>query len=211
MERAMPTVDVVTMSRGKVGSVDLDPKLFGVRVKPAVVHEALVMQLASRRQGTAATKEKGDVSGGGKKPWKQKGTGRARAGSSRSPLWRGGGTVFGPHPRRYGYRMPSRKSRLALQGALSAKAAAGDVLILDHLQLEAAKTKTIAAMVKGLGLEGRALVVVDRPSEALARAARNHPQVDVLPLASLNLYDVLRHRYLITTQTDLPRWSERWA
>ena len=199
------------MSRGKVGSVDLDPKLFGVRVKPAVVHEVLVMQLASRRQGTAATKEKGDVSGGGKKPWKQKGTGRARAGSTRSPLWRGGGVIFGPHPRRYGYRVPSQKARLALQGALSAKAAAGEVLIVDHLQLETAKTKAVTAMVKGLGLEGKALVVVDQPSDALKRAARNHPHVEVLPLASLNLYDVLRHRYLITTQADLPRWSERWA
>lgn len=207
----MPTVEVVTMARERVGSVDLDPKLFGVRVRPSMVHEVLVMQLASRRQGTAATKEKGDVRGGGKKPWKQKGTGRARAGSSRSPLWRGGGTVFGPHPRRYGYRMPSRKSRLALQGALSAKAEAGEVLVLDQLQLETAKTKTIAVMVKELGLEGKALVVVDRPSDALTRAARNHPQVDVLPLASLNVYDVLRHRYLITTQADLPRWSERWA
>ena len=199
------------MSRGKVGSVDLDPKLFGVRVKPEVVHEVLMMQRASRRQGTAATKEKGDVRGGGKKPWKQKGSGRARAGSSRSPLWRGGGTVFGPHPRRYGYRIPGQKSRLALQGALSAKAAAGEVVVLDRLQFESAKTKAIASMVKGLGLEGNALVVVDQPSEALRRAARNHPLVEVLPLASLNLYDVLRHRYLITTQEDLPRWSERWA
>ncbi|HUJ79009.1 MAG TPA: 50S ribosomal protein L4 [Nitrospiria bacterium] len=199
------------MSRDKVGTVDLDPKLFGVRVKPSVVHEVLVMQLASRRQGTAATKEKGDVSGGGKKPWKQKGTGRARVGSNRSPLWRGGGTIFGPHPRRYGYRLPGQKSRLALQGALSAKAAAGEVVVLDRLQVESAKTKTIAAMMKGLGLEERALVVVDQPSDALRRAARNHPLVGVLPLSSLNLYDVLRHRYLITTQDDLPRWSERWA
>jgi large subunit ribosomal protein L4 len=206
----MPSVDVMTASREKVGSIDLDPKLFGVRVRPSVVHEVLVMQLASRRQGTAATKDKGDVSGGGKKPWKQKGTGRARVGSSRSPLWRGGGTIFGPHPRRYGYRMPNRKSRLALHGALTAKAVAGELVVLDQLQLEA-KTKTIAALVKQLGLEGNALVVVDQPSEALQRAARNHPQVEVLPLASLNLYDVLRHRYLITTQADLPRWSERWA
>jgi large subunit ribosomal protein L4 len=207
----MPTVEVVTMTRDKVGSVDLDPKLFGVRVKPTVVHEVLVMQLASRRQGTAATKEKGDVSGGGKKPWKQKGTGRARSGSSRSPLWRGGGTIFGPHPRRYGYRMPSQKSRLAMRGALSAKAAAGELVVLDQLLVEAAKTKTIVTLVKGLGLEGKVLVVVEQPSESLHRAARNHPQVDVLPLASLNLYDVLRHRYLITTKADLPRWSERWA
>jgi len=207
----MPTVDVVTIARAKTGSIDLDPKVFGVRVKPTMVHEVLVMQLASRRQGTAATKEKGEVSGGGKKPWKQKGSGRARAGSNRSPLWRGGGTVFGPHPRRYGYRMPSRKSRLALQGALSAKAAAGEILVLDQLQLETAKTKAIAEMVKGLGLQGKALVVVEQPSDALQRAARNHPDVEVLPLAALNLYDILRHRYLITTQSDLPRWSERWA
>lgn len=207
----MPAVDVVTMSRGKAGSVELDPKVFGVRVKPEVVHEVLVMQLASRRQGTAATKEKGDVSGGGKKPWKQKGSGRARAGSSRSPLWRGGGTTFGPHPRRYGYRIPSRKSRLALHGALSAKVAAGDLVVLEQLQVEPVKTKTISMMVKGLGLEGRVLVVVDQPSDALQRAARNHPGVEVLPLAALNLYDVLRHRYLVTTKADLPRWSERWA
>lgn len=207
----MPTVDVISVSRQKVGTATLDPMLFGAMVRPGVVHEVLIMQLASRRQGTAATKEKGQVRGGGKKPWQQKGTGRARAGSIRSPLWRGGGTTFGPHPRRYGYRLPRAKAQLALRGALSAKAAAGDVLVLDQLAQESAKTRTVAQLIKDLKLDDTVLLVVEQPSEQLQRAARNVPGVQVLPLSGLNLYDVLRHRYLITTQADLPRWSERWG
>lgn len=207
----MPTVDVIAADRSKVGEVELDPKVFAVDVRPGVVHEALVRQRASRRQGTAATKEKGQVRGGGKKPWRQKGTGRARAGSIRSPLWRGGGTTFGPHPRSYRSRMPKAKSLQALRGALSAKAASGGLLVLEHLPDEPPKTKTVATLVKQLALEGSALMVVDQPSDRLRLAARNCPQVAVLPLASLNLYDVLRHRYLITTRADLPRWSERWG
>ncbi|MEW6323988.1 MAG: 50S ribosomal protein L4 [Nitrospirota bacterium] len=207
----MPSVDVVSPAKEKVGTVELDPKVFGVMVRPSVVHEALIMQLASRRQGTAATKEKGEVSGGGKKPWRQKGTGRARAGSSRSPLWRGGGTIFGPRPRSYGYRIPRTKSLQALRGALSAKAAAGELVVVNQLPADPPKTKTIASLVKRLDLQGGTLMVVERPSEGLQRAARNCPRVRVLPLASLNLYDVLRHRYVIAVQEDLPRWSERWG
>lgn len=207
----MPTVNVVSAANARIGSVDLDPRVFGVRVRQNVVHEVLVMQQASKRQGTAATKEKGQVRGGGKKPWKQKGTGRARAGSNRSPLWRGGGTVFGPHPRRYGYRLPRRKSRLALQGVLSAKAAAGEVVVLDQLLVEPPKAKTMAALIKGLGLTGKVLVAVGQPSDGLQSSTRNLPGVLVLSVAGLNLHDLLRHRYIVTTQGDLPVWSECWA
>jgi len=207
----MLTVDVFSATRDKVGTVDLDPKVFAVPVRPDVVHEAVVMQLASRRQGTAATKEKGEVRGGGKKPWRQKGTGRARAGSTRSPLWRGGGTTFGPHPRRYRYRMTRGKLRQAVRGVLSAKAAAGEVIVLDQLPDEPAKTKTVVSLLTRLQLEGKVLMVVDQPSDRLRLAARNCQRAAVLPLASLNLYDLLRHRYLVTTRADLPRWSECWG
>lgn len=207
----MPSVDVLSAAKEKVGTVELDPKIFAVKVHAGVVHEVLTMQRASQRQGTVGTKEKGQVRGGGKKPWRQKGTGRARAGSNRSPLWRGGGTTFGPHPRKYGYRFPKAKSLQALRGVLSAKATAGEVVVLDQLPDESPKTKTIISLMNRLELQGNVLMVVDQPSGGLQRAARNCPNVQVLPLASLNVYDVLRHRYLIAVQAELPRWSERWG
>ena len=132
----MATVDIISMSREKVGTIELDPDVFDVSVRPSVVHEVMVMQQASRRQGTASTKERGQVSGGGKKPWRQKGTGRARSGSNRSPIWRGGGIAFGPHPRRYGYRLPRKKSSLVLRGLLSAKASAGEIVVMDQLLID---------------------------------------------------------------------------
>jgi large subunit ribosomal protein L4 len=206
----MPTVEVLSARRDKVGTIELDPKVFAVKIQPDIVHEAVVMQRASRRQGTAATKEKGQVRGGGKKPWRQKGTGRARAGSSRSPLWRGGGTIFGPHPRSYRTRFPRSKSRQAVRGVVSAKTAAGELVVLDRLP-DDARTRTIATLLKELQLQGTVLMVVDQPSDRLRLAARNCPQAAVVSLTSLNVYDLLRHRYLVTTQADLPRWSECWG
>jgi len=157
------------------------------------------MQLASRRQGTADTKGRSDVSGGGKKPWKQKGTGRARAGSSRSPLWRHGGTVFGPHPRSYEYDVPKAVRRQALLAALTTKAQAGAVRVVETLNLERPSTKAMAGLLSGAGIHGKVLVVLPARDEVVEKSARNLPAVRVLTVRGLNVYDVLRADLLVLT------------
>jgi large subunit ribosomal protein L4 len=164
----------------------------------------VLSQLASRRAGTHATKTKGFVSGGGKKPWRQKGTGRARAGSSRSPLWAGGGTIFGPQPRDYSYRLPKSARKAALRAALAARHAEGKLLVVDALQLPEPKTKRMLECLRGLGLDdGTVLVVLAAEDESMTRAARNLPQVKVLLVAGLNVYDVLGHAHLVLTRDAL--------
>src|SRR5207247_4524290 len=155
----MPTVDVVDLKRQKAGSVDLPEEVFGCKLHTALVHEAVVMQRACERQGTASTLRRGEVTGSGKKPWKQKHTGRARAGSIRSPLWRHGGSVFGPKPRDYGYSIPQGKARGAVRAALSAKVRDAGLLVLEDLPESDGKTKSLAAMLKVLGLKGKTLIV----------------------------------------------------
>jgi large subunit ribosomal protein L4 len=168
-------------------------------VRRHLLYEAVKMQQANRRAGTAATKTRGFVSGGGKKPWRQKGTGRARAGSSRSPLWVGGATIFGPLPRSYAYRLPSSARRAALRAALAMKLKEGKLIVLDQIVIEPAKTKVVAKMVTDLGLAS-ALFIVSTANEALERAARNLPQVKVLRVAGANVYDILRHQHLVLTR-----------
>src|SRR5690348_9607611 len=159
----------------------LNEMIFGAKTRTHLLHQAVVMQLANRRTGTAATKTKGFVSGGGKKPWRQKGTGRARAGSSRSPLWAGGGTIFGPQPRDYGYRLPRTARRAALRAALASRHAAGALLVVDGLHLAEAKTRRMVECLDGLGLaDASVLVVLAEPDQAIAQAARNLPHVKVL-------------------------------
>lgn len=204
----VPVIDVINMSREKVGRVELQGPLFCTIPNRGLIHEAVVMQQASQRQGTADTKERGEVSGTGKKPWKQKGTGRARAGSIRSPLWRGGGTVFGPTPRGYGYAFPRKKARAALAGAMSAKVAQGDVLVLEALALPAPKTKLMAGVLKALGLEGSVLIVHGDQTGHLARASANLRRVTLMDIAGLNVYDVLAHRHIVLVQSDLARLRE---
>jgi large subunit ribosomal protein L4 len=193
------TVDVVNTKNEKVDSLELPEAIFGAVVKPQLLHEVVRMQLANRRQGTADTKGRSDVSGGGKKPWRQKGTGRARAGSIRSPLWRHGGTIFGPHPRRYGFQVPKAVRRQALLAALSAKAQAGALRVLESLSLEKPSTKAMRSLLKGLGAQGKALVVLPGRDEVMEKSVRNLPEVRVLTVQGLNVYDILKADTLIMT------------
>src|SRR5919204_242367 len=193
----MPTVDVLDINKRKVGSVELKPEVFGQTANKALLHSAVVMQRACERQGTASVLRRGEVSGSGKKPWKQKHTGRARAGSIRSPIWRHGGSVFGPKPRSYAYSIPKKQYRAALRSALSAKLGSGEVLIVSDLPLPQPKTKLLAKTLTQLGVTGSALIVVGEGRADLERAAGNLPGVMLLPADRLNVYDVLRCRSII--------------
>jgi large subunit ribosomal protein L4 len=195
------------MSNKKVKDVEL-PALFGAEVKSHLLHSAVVNQLANRRAGTAATKTKGLVSGGGKKPFKQKGTGRARAGSSRSPLWRHGGTVFGPQPRDYSYSMPKKEKRAALVAALSSKVSEQRMILLDKLELAGPRTKQMAELLKALGVVESALVLITGENKNVSLATRNMPSIKVLRMENINVYDLLKYRYLITTQDALMAMQE---
>jgi large subunit ribosomal protein L4 len=192
-------VDVVNAKNETVDRCELPETIFGAPVKPHLLHEVVRMQLASRRQGTADTKGRSDVSGGGKKPWKQKGTGRARAGSSRSPLWYHGGTVFGPHPRSYEYGVPKAVRRQALLGALTTKAQAGAIRVLESLNLERPSTKSMQALLSAAGIQGKTLLVLSARDEVVEKSARNLPTVRVLTVRGLNVYDVLRADTLVLT------------
>ena len=192
-------LDVVNAKNEKVDSLELPDVIFGAPVKPHLLHEVVRMQLANRRQGTADTKGRSDVSGGGKKPWKQKGTGRARAGSTRSPLWRHGGTIFGPHPRSYAFEVPKAVRRQALLAALTTKAQAGAIRLLESVSLEKPSTKQMRGMLQAVGAQGKALVVLPARDEVVEKSARNLPEVRVLTVRGLNVYDVLKADTLVLT------------
>jgi large subunit ribosomal protein L4 len=188
----------------------LKEEIFGVKSRPHLLHQTVVMQLANRRAGTAATKSKGFVSGGGKKPWRQKGTGRARAGSIRSPIWVGGGTIFGPQPRDYSYRLPRKARRQALLSALSLKNSDGKIIVVDKLELEEAKTKLMAQALAELKVTS-ALIVIAQADEKIERAAANLPKAKVLRVEGLNVYDLMRYEHLILTAGALQVLEERLA
>lgn len=207
----MPTIDVVDTRKQKVKSVDLSNEVFGAEPNVPLVHEAVVMQLASARQGTASTRERGEVSGSGKKPWRQKHTGRARAGSIRSPLWRHGGTVFGPSPRGYGFSMPKKKYRAALQCALSAKVAAGEFVVVADLNLEAPRARLLERILAQLGLDGKVLLVLGEGREDVERAARNLEDVRVVRPHELSVYDVMRARTVLVPEREVARVQEVWS
>ena len=207
----MPTLDVLDIHKRKVGSVDLRDTVFGVPSNPHLVHSAVVMQLACARQGTASTMRRGEVSGSGKKPWKQKHTGRARAGSIRSPIWRHGGIVFGPRPRSYAFSIPKKQYRAALQSALSARLSEGAVLIVSDLPLEQPKTRLLAKALAQLGLEGKTLLVLGEGRRNLEQAAANLATVTIVKPEGLNVYDVLRHRAIVIPERELPRVQEVWS
>jgi len=188
----------------------LNDAIFGAKTREHLLHQAVVMQLANRRAGSAATKTKGFVRGGGKKPWKQKGTGRARAGSIRSPIWVGGGTVFGPSPRDYSYRMPRTARREALLSALSVKHRDGKLIVVDKFSLEAAKTKIMVQALAELKVTS-ALIVIGGADATIERSARNLPKVKVLRVEGVNVYDLLRYDHLILTEGALKLLEERLA
>ncbi len=206
----MPTVDIYNINKEKVGEADLTEDIYGVEVKGALLHEVVTWQLACRRQGNASTKSRGEVKGGGRKPWRQKGTGRARAGSNRSPLWKGGGVIFGPKPRSYAYTLPKKVKRLALKMALADKLAAGRLLVLDDYPGQDPKTKDFVQVLKAFEME-KALFITPEDHRVLQLSARNVPYVQVLPTAGLNVYDILRHEYLVLLKPALTRIEARLA
>jgi large subunit ribosomal protein L4 len=188
----------------------LNEAIFGAKTRVHLLHQTIVMQLANRRAGSASTKSKGLVRGGGKKPWRQKGTGRARAGSIRSPIWVGGGTTFGPQPRDYSYRMPRTARREALLSALSVKNRDGKIIVVDKFELEEAKTKLMVKALAELKVES-AVIVISRSNEKIERSARNLSKIKVLRVEGLNVYDLLRYDHLILTHEALQRLEERLA
>jgi large subunit ribosomal protein L4 len=205
----MPEIEIKDKKNNTVDKIDLREDLFAVKAKQGVVYEGVVNYLANQRQGTHATKTKGLIRGGGKKPWRQKHTGRARAGSIRSPLWRGGGTVFGPQPRDYSYKLPKKVRRLGLMAALSEKLAGSEVIVLDSLSLEKPKTREMVGLLKDLGVSERSvLIVLPEKEDTVSLSARNIPGVNVVRVADLNTYDVLAHNVLLMTRDAALRLEE---
>jgi len=200
---------VFSQARAEVGTLDLDPDVFATPLKRGLLADVVRMQTASWRAGTASTKEKGEVRGGGKKPWRQKGTGRARAGSIRSPLWPGGGTVFGPHPRDYGYRMSRQSRRTALKSALAQKLREERLTIVDRIALAESKTKHVVAMLAALQIADSVLLVIEAPDARVERAARNIPEVKVLRAEGLNVYDLLHYHHLVMTTAAVEAVTKR--
>ena len=197
-------VDVLNSTGKKSGSVELDETYFGIEPNVAVMAQVVTAQLAARRAGTQSTKTRSEARGGGAKPWAQKGTGRARAGSSRSPIWRGGGVALGPKPRKYTQKTPKKMVRLALRSALSDRAAEGKVLVVDAWGWDAPKTKDAKAALAALGATGRVLVVLTDGDAVAARSFRNLPEVQVINSRELNAYDVLVNDFVVFTQDNLP-------
>ena len=204
----MPTVAVYNIDRKKVGDIDLNDNVFGVEVNGGLLHQAVVMQLASQRLGTHATKTRAFVRGGGRKPWKQKGTGRARSGSRRSPLWVGGGTVFGPHPRSYAFSMPRKQRRLAIKCALSDKVQEDNLVVLDALDFEAPKTKQVVKLLQTFEIDNKALIITAEEAENVERSSRNIPGVKAINTTGLNVYDILNHDKLFVTKDAVARIEE---
>lgn len=207
----MPRIGVYNVAGERVGELDLSEEVFGIEPHGPVLHQAVVRHLAGRRRGTHDTKTRAEVRGGGRKPWRQKGTGRARHGSIRSPIWRKGGIVFGPHPRDYGFAMPRKMRRLALRSALAAKLQKGQITVLDRLELPEVRTREMKRVLGNLDVSGTALVVTSAPDHNVRRAARNIPGVKYTPLAGLTVYDLLAHERLIITKEALSRVEEALA
>ena len=200
----MATLGVYDIGNQKVSDVELDERVFGVEIKPSLFYDAVRHALATQRKGTAATKNRTLVRGGGAKPWKQKGTGRARAGTRRSPLWRGGGTIFGPMPRGYGFSLPKKVKEAALRAALTLKRQEGRLIVLDSFPLEGFKTQKVLEVLKTFQVEN-ALIVTDEKNPFLERSARNIPGLQVLRHIGLNVYDILNHEHLILLKPAVQR------
>ena len=207
----MPKTAVYDMSGNQIGDMELNEGFFDVEMNAGLLHQAVVLYLASQRLGTHATKTRSMVRGGGRKPWRQKGTGRARAGSRRSPLWVGGGTVFGPHPRKYGFSMPRKQRRLAIKCALSDKVRNGDFLVLDKLNFDEPKTKQVVKLLQDFKTDGRSLLVTADVAENVEKSARNICGVKAIGAQRLNVYDILNSDKMLVTKDAVARIEEVFA
>ncbi|MGB9791419.1 MAG: 50S ribosomal protein L4 [Thermacetogeniaceae bacterium] len=204
----MPKAALYNAEGVRVGDLELSDDIFGVPVNEHVLHQAVVRHLANRRRGTASTKTRGEVQGGGRKPWRQKGTGRARAGSIRSPLWRKGGIVFGPKPRSYEQALPKKVRRLAVKSALSSRVQDGDLIVIEEIRLPQPKTKEVVRLLKSLDVTKSALLVLPERDELIERAARNLPGVGIALASELNAYDILAFDKVIMTKDTLAKVGE---
>ncbi|WP_158738323.1 50S ribosomal protein L4 [Alteribacillus sp. YIM 98480] len=204
----MPKVALLNQTGSKVGDIDLAEAIFGIEPNEKVLHDAVVMHQASLRQGTHKVKNRSERRGGGRKPWRQKGTGRARQGSIRSPQWVGGGVVFGPTPRQYSYKLPKKVRRLAIKSALSTKVKEEAIVVVDSLQLEAPKTKEMVNILSGLSVDEKALVVTADYNEQVALSARNIPGVTFATVDGVNVLELLKHDKLVITQEAVEKVEE---
>ncbi|PRS03534.1 50S ribosomal protein L4 [Bacillus atrophaeus] len=204
----MPKVALYNQNGSTAGDIELNASVFGIEPNESVVFDAILMQRASLRQGSHKVKNRSEVRGGGRKPWRQKGTGRARQGSIRSPQWRGGGVVFGPTPRSYSYKLPKKVRRLAIKSALSSKVVDNNIVVLEGLTLDAVKTKEMAAILKGLSVEKKALIVTADVNETVSLSARNIPGVTVVQADGINVLDVVNHEKLLITKAAVEKVEE---
>jgi large subunit ribosomal protein L4 len=204
----MPTIDIKNWDNKKVGSVELPDEIFGYPYKEHLIHEAVRNYLASLRQGTHKTKTRAEVAGSGKKPFKQKGTGRARQGGNRPPIHRHGGTVFGPQPRDYSYKMNTKEKKNALKSALSQRVKEGKLVLVNDLSVNESKTKAFAAKIANIGVEGKALLVDSFENTNAVLAARNNPKILFVDAQNVNVYDVVNSRYIVLSQAALDRLTE---
>ena len=205
----MPTVAVYDMTNKKVDDIELSDDIFGVEINEGLVHQAVVMQMASWRLGTHSTKTRADVRGGGKKPWRQKGTGRARAGSRRSPLWRGGGTIFGPHPRNYSFSMPRKQRRLAIKSVLTDKVKEGNLIVLSELNFDEPKTKKFVELQKTFGVDGcKSLFITEELIDNVTLSSRNLQNAKAIAALQLNVYDILNSDKLFLTRDAVAKIEE---
>lgn len=203
----MPKVALYNMNGEQVGDIELSEDVFGVEVNIEVMHQVVKMQLANKRQGTQSTLTRGEVSGGGIKPWRQKGTGRARQGSIRAPQWIHGGVVFAPKPRDYSYTVPKKIRRLAMRSALSSKVVDNNLIVVDEMAMENPKTKVVADMIKSFGAK-KTLIIVPEKDEVIYKSARNIEGVAILPVNNLNVYDVLKYEKFIITRDAVSKVEE---
>ena len=207
----MSTIKVLNMAGAEVGTVELNDAIFGIEPNQAVVHEVVKNHLANCRQGTQSALTRGEVSGGGKKPWRQKGTGHARQGSTRAPQWTHGGIVFAPKPRDYSYVLNKKVKRLALKSVLSAKAAEGKLVVIDAIKMDAIKTAEFRKFLDAVQVDGKAVVVTPAVDQTVVKSARNIPGVLTTPAAQMNVYDILNAQYLVVDQAALAKIEEVYA
>lgn len=206
----MAQVDLINKANESVGKAELPDDIFGVEVKKGLLYDVVLNHLANKRQGNASTKNRSNVRGGGRKPFRQKGSGRARQGTIRSPLMRGGGVVFGPLPRDYSYKLPKKAKWAALSSALSAKFADGEIMVMDEINVTEPKTRTMVDLLSGIGLKNNVLIIVPEKNVNLELAVRNIPRVNVARVKELNVYSVLSHAKLIVTKDAVERMKEAY-
>ena len=207
----MSAIKVLNMAGAEVSTVELNDSIFGIEPNTAVVHEVVKNHLANCRQGTQSALTRAEVSGGGKKPWRQKGTGHARQGSTRAPQWTHGGIVFAPKPRSYSYVLNKKVKRLAMKSALSAKAAAGEIIVIDSIKMDSIKTKDFRAFLNAVKADGKSLVVTPSKDEIVVKSARNIPGVETSMANLINVYDILKAKYLVLDKEALTVIEEVFA